>query len=464
LLCGVLLAPTLLVLTGTASGAADVRSVARTYHDGLDSRHSAAALVGAAKSVGYTGQAYTGGRASTDAWNDGLSASVLGYFGHANAGVFQVQEGANDASDQYIGAGVDTDVVSIDSNFRWWNEYIPFVDADHVRLAVLAGCYTANSHAAFGDFEVTGTKVGMDAVVAFPGLVYYPSTCTSCVYSGNYFWDRFSTYAKAGNTVSVSLSRARTDLVAKEGSAGGWQAYRVTGSVSSPGSVKLTPPGDGELLTSRPTGVEPYQLDDLTVVGRSHGTSPMGATIEHETAEGITFRRLESTGALLDVAAPASVTGADGPMSQAAARGAALEFAADHGIAIGTDMELTSDVTDHGDEQHLAAFSWRSTTPRGLPGSRQVDMEVDLRTGSLTYVAVTEAPSSGEFAVSQEQARDLVAAMTPTHGAEVTVLGDVWHRPRWTVTVDRGLDGPVPDVERFQIDAATGEVLSRTTT
>jgi hypothetical protein len=66
--------------------------------------------------------------------------------------------------------------------------------------------------------------------------------------------------------------------------------------------------------------------------------------------------------------------------------------------------------------------------------------------------------------VSQEQARDLVAAMTPTHGAEVTVLGDVWHRPRWTVTVDRGLDGPVPDVERFQIDAATGEVLSRTTT
>ena len=462
-LATLMVAPSLLLLS-SPSEAADARSVARRYNDGLDSRHSAAALVIAAKSIGYTGAAYAGGRSSTDTWNDGLSASVLGYFGHANAGVFQVQEGVTDASDQFIGAGLDSDVVSIDANFRWWREYIPFVDADHVRLAVMAGCYTANHHAGFGDFEEAGTKAGMDAIVAFPGLVYYPSTCTSCVYSGNYYWDRFSAYTKAGDTVSVSLSRARTDLVAKEGSAGGWQAYRITGSVSSPGAVRLRPAADGEPLTARPTGVEPYGVADLTVTSRMPGTSPLGDTVEFETEQGISFRRLAADDALLDLAAPASTTGAQPLVTLAEAQTTAAAFALEHDAGIGARWDLASESMAHGDGEQLAAFTWRSTNSAGLLANQQVEVEVDRRTGAVTYYAVTGTETSGGFRITAEQARSAVARLTATDGAEVTVTGDMWHRPRWTVTVDRGLENHVPDVEQFQLDAATGELLSRTAT
>lgn len=45
-------------------------------------------------------------------------------------------------------------------------------------------------------------------------------------------------------------------------------------------------------------------------------------------------------------------------------------------------------------------------------------------------------------------------------------MADTWNADRWTVTVDRGLTGrpgaEVPDVERLEIDARTGDVLSRT--
>ena len=420
-LATLMVAPSLLLLS-SPSEAADARSVARRYNDGLDSRHSAAALVIAAKSIGYTGAAYAGGRSSTDTWNDGLSASVLGYFGHANAGVFQV------------------------------------------RLAVMAGCYTANHHAGFGDFEEAGTKAGMDAIVAFPGLVYYPSTCTSCVYSGNYYWDRFSAYTKAGDTVSVSLSRARTDLVAKEGSAGGWQAYRITGSVSSPGAVRLRPAADGEPLTARPTGVEPYGVADLTVTSRMPGTSPLGDTVEFETEQGISFRRLAADDALLDLAAPASTTGAQPLVTLAEAQTTAAAFALEHDAGIGARWDLASESMAHGDGEQLAAFTWRSTNSAGLLANQQVEVEVDRRTGAVTYYAVTGTETSGGFRITAEQARSAVARLTATDGAEVTVTGDMWHRPRWTVTVDRGLENHVPDVEQFQLDAATGELLSRTAT
>jgi hypothetical protein len=61
-------------------------------------------------------------------------------------------------------------------------------------------------------------------------------------------------------------------------------------------------------------------------------------------------------------------------------------------------------------------------------------------------------------------ALDLVAAATELDGAALDVEWSVWDRPTWTVTVDRGLDGHVPDVDLFVVDAVTGEITARLTT
>ena len=152
------------------------QGIGQRYNDGLDSRHSVTSFINAAKSIGYTGSAWTAGRSSTNAWSDAMGAAVVGYFGHANAGLFQVDDAATDATDQFIGAGFETDVASTDSRFRWWGEYLPFTDVDDVRLAVLAGCYTANADEIFGQFAEIGERKGIDSVVGFTDLVYYPGS------------------------------------------------------------------------------------------------------------------------------------------------------------------------------------------------------------------------------------------------------------------------------------------------
>lgn len=210
--------------------------------------------------------------------------------------------------------------------------------------------------------------------------------------------------------------------------------------------------------------MEPYGVADLTVTSRMPGTSPLGDTVEFETEQGISFRRLAADDALLDLAAPASTTGAQPLFTLAEAQTTAAAFALEHDAGIGARWDLASESMAHGDGGQLAAFTWRSTNSAGLLANQQVEVEVDRRTGAVTYYAVTGTETSGGFRITAEQARSAVARLTATDGAEVTVTGDMWHRPRWTVTVDRGLENHVPDVEQFQLDAATGELLSRTAT
>lgn len=452
------------LISSAPSHSADSQTVGQRYQDGLDSRHSASSLTSAAKSVGYTGNAWTGGRSATNAWNDALSAQVIGYFGHANAGAFQVDEGATNATDQFIGAGFETDVVSLDSRFRWWGEYWPFADVDDVKLAVMAGCYTANEDEIFGQFSEIGKRKGIDSVVGFAGLVYYPANCTDCVYSGNYFWDRFSVYAKNGNTVSNALSKAKTDLVAKEGDAGGWGAWRIGGSVTSPGSVKLKPAGSGTELTSHPAGISPYTLSGLDITGAAPGTSAMGPTTEVDTGEGVSFRRLAETDELLDVTAPASTKG-DTALTLEQAETAARTFMATEWRTLGTTWELVERASiDHSAGEKLASFQWRRVSADGVLGAAIAMVEVDRRTGAVTYFSHTRAtPSATSFSVSEAEALDAAAAVIDTARGDVSLVKDVWNRPRWTVTVDRGLDGLVPDVDRVVIDGVTGEVLAQTT-
>ena len=441
---------------------ADSQGIGQRYDDGLDSRHSATSFINAAKSVGYTGSAWTAGRSAASAWTDTRGAAVVGYFGHANAGVFQVDEGATDSTDQFIGAGLETDVASTDSRFRWWGEYLPFTDVDDVRLAVMAGCYTANADPGFGQFAGIGPRKGIDSVVGFTGLVYFPAACTSFTYSGNYFWERFALHAKAGNTVAIALSKARTDLVAKEGDAGGWGAYRVGGSVASPGSVRLTPAGAGTGLTSRPLGIDPYSVSSLTVTSSTTGTSPMGSTQEFETAEGVAFRRFAANGELIDATAPASTIG-EVTLNLTEAQAVARAFVENESNDISGWKSTDSRTTSHSDGESLAAFEWRPLV-HGVPGAEMIAVEIDRRTGAVTYFSHAWAdPQTDEFAVTADQARAIVGDLVDTTDARVTATADVWNRPRWTVTVDRGIDGLVPDIDRVVVDGHTGDILANTT-
>lgn len=459
-----------LTITALPAHAVDSQAVGQRYNDGLDSRLSASTLISTTKSLGYTGSAWTAGRSADQAWNDALGAAVLGYFGHGNAGVFQVDEGASNAGDQFIGAGLETDLISLNPVVRWWSEYVPFQEVDDIRLAVLAACYTANADPDTGQFSAIGTSRGIDAVVGFTGLVYFPasaagSAASTTNYSGNYFWSRFSAYAGAGNTVSMALSKARTDLVAKEGSAGGWQSYRIGGSVASPGSTKIRPAAPGEALTSQPLGVGAYSLAALDVTAVVPGTSPLGATREYSTSQGISFRRLDGSGALLDVQAPVSTSGhVQHSIDDALA--IARSFAADEAAAeVDHWSVVSSGPVSHGDGDALAGFTLRPLTVDGVPGAEAVEVEVDRRTGAVTYFAQTQADSEGgEFALTRDEALALAAEHVDLAGADIQAVREVWNVSQWVLTVDRGLDNGVPDVDRVVVDARTGEVVAVTTT
>lgn len=451
------------------AAAYEASSVGDRYRDGLDSRHAATSFMSSARTAGYTGTAYTNGRQVDAAWEDGLSAAVIGYFGHANAGYFQIKEGATAASDEFMMAGSPADVVPLYQGFRGWSEYLPAVDVDDVKLAVLAGCYTANTDESTGmDFEEVGAEKGIDTVVAFPGLVYYPASCTACAYSGNYYWERVGAHLAAGRSVSVALANARTELVSKEGSAGGWQSYRVTGSVAAPGNVKIKPAGPGEPLTSEP----PAETADATAAYTLAGLTPVGA-VEHagglevtDTAEGVTLRREVTTGRLVDVVATAS-TGGEERLSSADAAERANAFLAQ----VTGAPELTFDAADaevasHGEGESLLAFG-ASTPAREGGTAERVDLEVDRRTGAITYFgwAVTGVVSTSRE-ITRVEAERLAVAELPA-GAQVTDVGvRDWDRAYWVVEARAEATSPVlrPSHHRVLIDAADGRVVGRTTT
>lgn len=449
-----------LILAGAVAPAAaeESHSIGDRYLDGLDSRHSASALAQVASAAGYAATAAGDGRTADEAWNEALNSSMFGFFGHANAGVVQVKDRTGIDNDEYLGAGTSTDLLPLYANFRFFSEFAPFVEVDDMRLAIFAGCYTANTHESLGDFEDMARSRGVDATVAFPGLVYFPAKCTDCVYSGNYFWDRFAVHYGGGATLSVSLSRARTDLVNKEGSSGGWYTYRITGSVTSPGSTTLRPRGDGAPLTSQPLGTSAYTMGSLTVTGTR--TLPDGQT-EQTTQEGVLVRR-DADGQVVDVWAPSATIG-DALLPIEAMRATSHTFvtdvAGDHSWTLVAQEEM-----HHLDEERLYQFTWRLAGP--VP--QIVDVEVDRRTGAVTYLGRAKAPheTSGAYLVTAGQAKEIALADTKADARVVDVEQRSWGQPQWVVRTrydhDRGPLGA--QVRETTIDGITGEVVRRTTT
>jgi hypothetical protein len=451
--------------------AANEVSLGRRYDDGLDTRLSALHLRDAAASIGYTAGASTIGRTANDAWSDGLNSAVFGLFGHANGGVFQVDEGPTDLEDPWLFAGRSTDVLPLTPNMRSFSEYLPFADVDDMRLLILAGCDTAQQ-SGYGDFAAVAEAKGIDAVVVFPELVYYPSTTPGAAigttdYAGNYFWGRFAYHATTGADVRTSLARARTDLVTKEGAASGWDLFVVEGAVANPGAVRLTPADNGQLLDSDPAATTAYSsFSNLSVTDLAVTEGVAGEQLTTaQTAEGVTVRR-HTDGTVLDAVGVPSRQGAV-TLSLEASRSLAATFVSTQAGASATAWQLVDERTaTHGGGETLAAFTWRPTVGSVAAGPGRIDVEIDRRTGAVVYYAAsrpTSEPDVVEPRLTQAEALAVVAEFASTAGADVDAELASWDRPTWTVTVDRGHDGAVPDVDRFVLDAVTGLVTARLT-
>lgn len=432
-------------------------ALGKRYQDGLDSRYAAQRLAQATSSVGYAGTAYTAGRSASSSWADGLESSVFGFFGHANGGIAQV----NDAPDQILAAGTSADIE--DSTFSYWSNYLPFVDVDDMKLAVFAGCYTANRDLYFGSFGEMGRERGVDSVVGFTGLVLFPANCVNCNYSGNYYWDRFSTYAQAGDTVGTALSKARADLVAAEGNAGGWDAWRVQGAVRSPLDVRITPAGWGQPLDSKVLGIDPFEPFSLNVTSAKPVSVGSVSYTEYTTTEGVSYRRDPASGELAWMSAPASTLGESG-FSEEQALDIAGSFAQSHLDYFDHAFELVGRArVSHAPGNELVEFTWRPLA-QGVYGPASVTVAIDLRKGSVVdFAATLHRPSTTRLEVSKEQAIETVLRRTGS-GHVVSAQADLWTGPRWTVTVDRGTRGRFRDLSEFVVDGSSGELVTEAKT
>jgi hypothetical protein len=455
-----------------------VIAIGRLFDDTVDTRPAAQHVTRMGAALAYATETYLTGRPSMNAWYDGQRASVLAIFAHSNAGFMLTYEGATDAQDEWLGAGTLTTVSTAVSpsgptdgtvpyNFHFgpagwafWKDYQTFGDVDDLLVAILAGCFTANTSPTRGNFLEVGRQRGMDAVVGWTGLNFFPSGgCTDCNYSGNYFWDRWSTYAQAGDTISTALSKAVADLIALEGSAGGWDGWLIRGAATAPGDVRLIPAREGTPLDSKPFGIDPFNPLQLSVAASRDVTVSGVRYTDVDTREGVSYRIETDTGRLTFITAPAALEG-DPRFTMSMAEAVAREFARSHVSWVRIDeMTLRESIAIahvYGEQRYR--FRWRPLSAE-LEGPRHLVVEVDARTGSVVFLAAAEQPEHGSRSVSASDAAALAHRVAP--GATVTtVTGDVWGVSRWTVELARERADGLPDVTKVVIDAATGAVLS----
>ncbi|SFC22383.1 hypothetical protein [Streptomyces aidingensis] len=376
-------------------------------------------------------------------------------------------------------------------------------------LLLLAGCCTSR----WADLGAASVSRGVDSVITFSGLVYYPATAPGVPAdngegSGNYFWSRFSAHSSEGGTLLTALALARTELVAREGHSGGWHRYVIRGAST----------GAHDALPFGPTVTRPFAgFHELTPVSVASSPAPAASRPVEEstgltevaTAEGVVYR-VRPDGSVLDAVGTPSTAGPV-RLSAEGARLAARRFAEAQVPGFGSGADdgwlLTADEpAGHLDGDALRLLCWRPLWS-GVPGAREVSVEIDLRSGAVVYfadvrgTAAEAAAGPGGFPVSAAQATVAARRLAGDLTAPATAEADIWHTGRWTVTLDRGnwggggddrrRPGPrqdqhqhrdqdrskdeyqgtgagpelrFPRIERIEVDAHTGAVLSRTST
>lgn len=447
--------------------AADSYVYGRYFNDGLDSRQGAYEFGKATERAGYRLFGSLQGASATDAWTGGLYAAVYADFGHGTAGVFQTEEGATDAEDEFVAAGSRAEPFTPE-HFAYWTEYFPH-NADRIRLAIIAACDTANTDVRFGSLPEMGRELGIDSVVGFGELVFYPANCygsaVGCDYSGNYFWKRAGAYLEAGDTVRDALSKATADLVTLEGDPQGWQNWYARGGVDDAGAVTITPAANGTAYNMHPMGVEPFDPAELVDVDQSTSTIDGRTVIDHITEQGVSYRTDAGSGDLLWLAAPAALSGAV-TMTADQARESALEFVGDNvkWFSAGS-MDLQEQTSaHHGLGDALSRFVWR-TRQGSTANPAYVLVEVDRKTGAVvTFIATRKAPLTGLATITRDVAIAAARAVVGALGQVTAAEYQPWDRKRWVITIDRGTRGLFRDVLRVVVDATTGTVVSQAKT
>lgn len=451
--------------------------------------------------MGYANTTYPSGRSAQQAWDHGANDAVFGVFGHANAGVISTNESPiGEYQLLYASCPYGPYCYSFYQNYKFWSDYLPFVYVDDMRLAILAGCDTANAHPVYGSFGQVGKERGIDSIIGFTDLIYSPANCGSnCLYSGNYFWSRFAVYVQNGDTVVNALSKAGNDLYVCEGSYQGYDKYKIEGALANPGDVRLVPaaygepynsqpvgglsssstsimpsrPGDmwptstffGELLNSQLDGTsDTFNLNGLTTISEHPLTIDNRQVWDRETTQGLSYRIDANTKELLWLMAPASTTGQT-KLTEDEARLAASDFA-DRYVPWfeETDGIVTTSRPNHLDGDELFGYSWRISSVSG-PGPRLVEIEVDRRTGAVVYFAQAVAsPSTMALAISREDAISNAQEALGTATTVESAVSEVWSQPVWLVTFNRAGESLTPDFSYVVVDGQTGEVIHQEAT
>jgi cytosine/adenosine deaminase-related metal-dependent hydrolase len=92
-----------------------------------------------------------------------------------------------------------------------------------------------------------------------------------------------------------------------------------------------------------------------------------------------------------------------------------------------------------------------------------VIVDVDRRSGAVVYHANLTAAGSADGVISADEAIAKARKAIGATDGTATATADVWDVARWTVTIDRGLQGrpsaPVPNVHRVVVDARSGAII-----
>lgn len=495
--------------SGSANAAPPPSSVSGLVYsyDGLNTAVAAQQVGAALSAMGYANTTYTNGRSARQAWVDGQNDAVFGVFGHSNAAQISTNYNGGDPNDWrsfetlladsgIIGFGGISTYYYGYENLWFWSDYYP-LDVDDMRLAILAGCDTANVSPDWGSFGQVGKQKGIDSIIGFTDLIRSPANCgNSCLYSGNYFWSRFAVYVQNGDTIGNALSKAVSDLVAKEPywGAQGYDKFKIEGALATPGDVRLVPAAYGVMYNSQPVGGSssssiasssdvrlapayfidllnsgflgdgPSSIAGLTTISQRSFTIDNRQVWDYETAQGISYRLDANTGELLWFASPASTMG-QGELTEDEAHRAAVDFAGHYVSGFKeSDGLVTISQPNHLDGDDLFGYSWRMSTPSG-PGPRLVDIEVDRRTGAIVYFAQAEAsPSTTTFAISQAEAINISQEAVGTATTLESAVSEVWNKPVWTVTLNRAGESLTHDFIYVLIDGQTGEVIHQAAT
>lgn len=414
--------------------------------------------------AGYATTIDTNGRFTDQVFNDVRSKSVVFLHGHGHAGNITTEDTSATGENQYF-------LAQIPPTLTWdllpppqyveWDDYLPASEIDGLLLAVLSSCETAETHETWGSLPGVLKAKGVDTSVTMFGQPLIPSADSTTPLSyGNYFWARAGYYLRTGNTVGSALAKALQDLIAKEGTASGWNRTHISGAASSPSTTKILPPRPGATVIP-PVGLLPGSAATLTETSTKRESLATGDVIDSDTTAGITIRRDAETGILLGAWGSPTLAGSD-QLSTADAAELAREFLAAEAGAPIQIVDSRSTITEPVEGARTLATEFVFHDGIGREGFAVV--EVDLRMGKVVSYAhdrseVTPVP----IKVSRQQAIDSALALVGG-GRVVETTIRTWTDTRWVVTIEQEANDDYPRIRRVSIDADNGRIIDEAIT